>query len=63
MTVTIKQREPDRHTKEQHVYTIYDVSMITTTRDGYDDYYIRVFTHDGKRKTYSMLLFDLEVHG
>lgn len=62
MTVTIKQREPDNHTHEQHTYTLYDAAMVTTTYDGFGGHYIKVVRNNGKQNTYSLQFFDLEVH-
>ena len=63
MNVTIKQREPDKYTHEQHTYTLYDVSMIATTCDGFGGHYIKVVKKNGNQVTYPLFNFDLEVHG
>lgn len=62
MTVTIKQREPDKHTQEQHIYIKHNVAMVTTTHDGFGDHYIKVVSNNGRQSTYPIRLFDLEVH-
>lgn len=62
MTVIIKQRTPDLHTKEQHTYTLYDVAMVTTTHDGFGGHYIKVVGNNGRQNTYSLYVFDLEIH-
>jgi hypothetical protein len=63
MTVTLKQREPDPYTLEQHTYVLYDVAMVVTTCDGFGGYYIKVVKKYGKQVSYSLRNFDFEVHG
>lgn len=62
MTVTIKQRNPDKHTQEQHIYIKYNVVMVTTTRDGFGGHYIKLVSQNGQQNTYPLQFFDLEVH-
>lgn len=62
MTVKIIQREPDKRTQEQHIYIKHDVAMVTTTHDGFGNHYIKVVSNNGKQNTYSLQIFDLEVH-
>ena len=62
MTVTIKQREPDKDTHEQHIYIKYNVVMVTTAHCGYAGICIRVVNESGQRATYPLDRFDIEIH-
>jgi len=62
MTVTIKQRVPDKKTQEQHIYIKYDVVMVTTTRDGVGGEYIKLVNKLGQQSSYPLYFFDFEIH-
>ena len=62
MTVTIKQREADKVTGEQHTYHRYGVVMLCTTHDGLGGRWIKIVDDQGRQNSYDLQIFDFEVH-
>lgn len=62
MTVTLKQREMDKDTLEQHVWHKYGVAHLSTTTDGYGNIYLHLTNTKGQRSSFNLRFFDFECH-
>lgn len=63
MVATIKQREIDKDTLEQHTYHKYEIRYISTTHDAYGHTYMHLTNAKGQRSSFCLEFFDVEIHG